>query len=232
MKKIALLTLLWLPLAVFSQRDSSNAHMIAKLNIATPFDVFYFPTIDLSLEHRLGKRFSLSGEAGYQVYRFTVPDTSFVNSGGYKLKGEFRFYQPFAFLRNNAPSKDPLTGFYTGLNFFYRAEKHNSAVAYTQKNDTTVYTDYFWLDKSAFGGNLVFGYQEIYWGRLAIDGFIGIGLLNRNVKYNELQFDEAEGDEQTICNDLDCFFAARDLSETSGNAASFTVGFRIGYVIY
>ncbi len=232
MKRISLFILLWLPLAAFSQGDSTNAHMIAKLNIATPFDAFYFPTIDLSLEHRIGKRFSISGEAGYQLYRFTAPDTSFINSGGHKLKGEFRFYQPLAFLRNSPPTKDPMTGFYTGLNFFYRAEKYNSAVNYTQKNDTATYIDYFWLEKSAFGGNLIFGYQEIYWGRVVIDGYLGIGLLDRTVTYHELEFSEEEGDVQQLCDGIDCFFAARDLSDRSGRYASFTAGFRVGYVIY
>ena len=229
MKKLLVL-LAWFPLLAYGQRDSAN--MAVKLNIASPFDVFYFPTVDLALEHRLGDRFSVQGEAGYQLYRFGSPDTVFITPSGHKLKLEMRFYRPFEGLRGTPSGHGSLSGFYTGFNIFYRAEKYNASILYTQKDDTTTYRDYFWTDKSAWGGNLLFGYQEIYWGRLIIDGYAGIGVLDRKITNNFRDYDPSKGHSEAPCDDLDCVLSGRDLAEKEGVGANLTLGFRVGYVIY
>src|SRR6202008_2610461 len=92
MKKV-LYFLLLLSVPAFAQNDSIN--MDVKLNFFSPIDVFNFPTIDLSVEHRITNNFSISAEGGYEFYHFNNPDTAFIDPNGYKLATELRLYRPF-----------------------------------------------------------------------------------------------------------------------------------------
>jgi hypothetical protein len=232
MKRFLLLFLL-LPTACFAQPDTampSGPSMAVKFSLSSPFDVFNFPTIDLSVEHKITNRFSLMAEGGYEFYRFRRPDTVFVKQSGYELNGGFRIYQPF---RWRTPVPQGLSGFYTGLTFFYRNERFNSSVDYNKGGDTTMmYTDYYWTEKNAAGVDLTLGYQKLFGGRGLFDLYAGIGILRRDIYHNELQYSEANGDVIEETNRIDSFFARRNLDEESGPGLSLTIGFRVGYIIY
>lgn len=230
MKKILLLIAL-APIGVFAQKDSIN--MDVKLNFFTPADVFNFPTIDLSLEHKIARNISITTEAGYEFYHFNNPDTSFIHPEGYKLRTELRWYNPFASFAENRMMHRSLTGFYLGAGLFFRQEQYNSALEYTNSStDTMVYIDNFWTRKKATGVNLTFGYQWTPYRRIVADAFFGIGYLHRTVEKHEMEYSEKEGDMVTTSSRTDTFFANKELREKSGPGLSLAFGIRIGFVIY
>jgi hypothetical protein len=217
---------------VLAQRDSI-INMDVKLNFLSPIDVFNFPTIDLSLERRITKNFSITTEAGIAPYRFNKPDTSFVKSSGYKLSTELRLYRPFKSPAVKRSMNSSLTGFYLGAKLFYRQEQYNSAVEFTKSGaDTTVYIDNYWTRKKATGVDLTIGYQWKPFQRIVADGFVGIGMLQRTIIRNELSYSEKEGDVISASSRSDSFFAAKDLREKNGAGLSLSFGLRFGFVIY
>jgi hypothetical protein len=232
MKRILFLSLFIFTFALCkAQNDSIN--LAVKLNFVSPIDVFNFPTIDLSLEKRITNRISISAEGGYELYHFYSPDTTFIHPGGYKAKMELRFYHPFASMNVRKNMHGSLAGFYIGFDFFYRQEQYNSSVYYTVGSDTAnKFQDDFWTKKSAIGGNLIFGYQEVLWKRLVVDEYLGIGILNRTINNHELEFSEEKGCHFTTGNDVSSLLSHNDLKQKNGIGANATVGIRIGYVIY
>ena len=207
--------------------------MDVKLNFFSPIDVFNFPTIDLSVEHRINNNFSATVEGGYEFYHFNNPDTSFIDPNGYKLATEFRLYRPFKSVATKRAMHTSLTGFYLGADFFYRSEQYNSAVEFTKSGgDTTVYIDNYWTRKKAVGSNLTIGYQWQPYRRIVADAFVGIGMLRRNIARHELSYLEKEGDTISSSSRTDSFFSEKDLKERSGPGLSLAFGVRIGFVIY
>ena len=213
-----------------AQQDSIN--LAAKIAFFSPVDVFNFPTIDLSLEKKFGHRFSISAEGGYEIYHFFQPDTSFIHPGGYKAKLEMRIYHPFSAFSKRDYDHPALTGFYVGIDFFYRSEKYNSQVDYTTaKNRLMILHDDFWNEKSAEGGTLIFGNQDVVKRKIVIDEFASIGILNRKIQYHELEYSEENGDRIENGGDLSTLLSRGDLHQHNGLAPAFSVGVRIGYVI-
>jgi hypothetical protein len=230
MKKF-LCFLIFLPLFGMAQSDSIN--LDAKLNFVSPIDVFNFPTIDLSLEQRITNRLSIVVEGGYEFYHFNSTDTSFIHPGGYKLRAEFRYYHPFVSRERRHTLRGSLTGFYIGKDIFYRQEQYNSAVQFTASNgDSTIYTDEYWTKKSAIGGNCTFGYQWSPLKRIVADAYLGIGVLHRTISRHELSFSEDEGEKIVSSTEVNSFFSAHDLSERNGWGLSFSLGIRLGFIIY
>ncbi|CAN5323400.1 hypothetical protein BH11BAC7_BH11BAC7_12210 [soil metagenome] len=231
MKNFLYLLLLF-SIPAFGQRDST-INMDVKLNFFSPIDVFNFPTIDLSVEHRITNNFSLTGEGGYELYHFNNPDTSFVKPSGYKLAAEARLYHPFKSSAKKLSMGTSLTGFYLGLNFFYRQEQYNSAVEFKRSGgDTTVYIDNYWTRKKAVGTNLTAGYQWAPYRRVVADIFLGVGMLQRTINRSELTYSEKDGDELSASSRTDSFFSAKDLKEKNGTGLSLSFGVRFGFIIY
>ncbi|MDQ3110490.1 MAG: DUF3575 domain-containing protein [Bacteroidota bacterium] len=231
MKKF-LYCLLLISGSAVAQRDST-INMDVKLNFFSPIDVFNFPTIDLSLEHRITNNFSVSVEGGYEFYHFNKPDTSFINPSGYKLASELRLYHPFKSAAVKRSMHTSLTGFYLGVDFFYRQEQYNSAVEFTKSGgDSTVFIDNYWTRKKATGTNLTVGYQWSPYRRIVADAFLGVGMLRRTIERHELSYSEKEGDEISTSSRTDSFFSAKDLRETNGPGLSLAFGVKIGFVIY
>ncbi|HLG04076.1 MAG TPA: DUF3575 domain-containing protein [Bacteroidia bacterium] len=221
---------LFLPVFTSGQSDSlSKINMAVKLNLASPFDVFNFPTISLGAEHRLTNRFSVEGEAGYQIYRFRQPDTSFVRESGYVVKGGLRVYKPF---RWSQPVVHRMRGFYSGFSVFQREEKYNTAAEYTRGSDTTKILDYYWTRKSAWGIDLLLGYQTIIGERALFDFYAGIGFLRRSIIRNELQYSAENGDQLVSSPVVDAFLSNRDLELKPGTGLSLAFSVRIGYILY
>jgi hypothetical protein len=232
MKKLLYSLLLLISFPAFAQRDST-INMDVKLNFFSPIDVFNFPTVDLSIEHRVTNNFSLTAEGGYQFYRFNNPDTQFINSSGYKLAAEARLYRPFKSVAQKRAMNSSLTGFYLGANFFYRQEQYNTAVEFTKSGgDTAVYIDNYWTRKKAVGSNLTIGYQWQPYRRVVADAFVGIGMLRRNIARHELTYSEKDGDEISASSRTDSFFSEKDLREENGPGLSLAFGVKIGFVIY
>src|ERR1041385_2241296 len=117
---------------VHAQNDSIS--LAAKIAFLSPLDIFNFPTLDLSLEKKIASRFSVAAEGGYEIYRFYQPDTSFIHPGGYKAKLEVRMYHPFSGFSSRKYYYPALTGFYKGIDFFYRSERYNSQGDLNKKN--------------------------------------------------------------------------------------------------
>lgn len=231
MKKL-LYFLLLLSAPAFAQRDST-INMDVKLNFFSPIDVFNFPTIDLSVEHRITNNFSISAEGGYEFYHFNNPDTAFIDPNGYKLATELRLYRPFKSGAVKRAMGTSLTGMYLGLDFFYRQEQYNSAVEFKKNDgDTTVYIDNYWTRKKAAGADLTIGYQWQPYRRVVADAFVGIGVLQRSIQRNELTYSEKEGDVISASSRTDSFFSEKDLKEKSGPGLSLAFGIKIGFVIY
>jgi hypothetical protein len=231
MKKI-LYCLLLISGSAFAQRDSI-INMDVKLNFLSPVDVFNFPTIDLSLEHRITNSFSISAEGGYEAYHFKNPDTSFVHPTGYKLATELRLYRPFKSPAVKRTMHSSLTGFYIGADLFFRKEQYNAAVEFTKPGaDTTVYIDNYWSSKKATGVDLTFGYQWKPFDRVVADAYLGIGMLQRTISRHELTYSEKEGDEISTSSRTDSIFAAKDLREKNGPGLSLAFGVKFGFVIY
>lgn len=231
MKKL-LLILSILPLTLFGQKDST-INMDVKLNFFSPIDVFNFPTIDLSLEHRITNNFSITAEAGYELYHFNKPDTAFVKPSGYKLASELRLYKPFQSPAKKRAMGTSLTGFYMGVDFFYRQEQYNSAVEFTRSgSDSTVYIDNYWTRKKAAGANLTAGYQWAPYRRIVADAFLGVGMLQRTISRSELTYSEKAGDEISASSRTDSFFSEKDLKQKNGSGLSLSFGVRFGFIIY
>jgi hypothetical protein len=231
MKKLIGLLLLFSSSA-FAQRDST-INLDVKLNFFSPIDVFNFPTIDLSLEHRITNNFSISTEAGYEFYHFNNPDTAFIDPSGYKLATELRLYRPFKSLGEKRAMHSSLTGFYFGLDFFYRQEQYNSAVEFTRPGgDTTVYMDNYWTRKKATGADVTMGYQWSPYRRIVADAFLGIGMLQRTIQRNELSYSEKEGDMISTSSRTESFFSSKDLKQKNGPGLSLAFGIKIGFIIY
>jgi hypothetical protein len=231
MKKLFFLLFL-VPAFANAQRDSlrgPDINMAVKVNLASPIDVFNFPTLNIGIEHRVSDRVSIDIEGGYSFYRFHKTDTVFVKNKGYVFSGGFRIYRPFNW---RDPVNPSLTGFYTGLNFFYRSENHNSAVEYKNPDDSVSVRDYFWMEKSAAGLDLIAGYQKSFYGRIIFDIYFGIGILERSVRFHELQYEPENGDEIVQSTYIDSFFASRDLDTKSGTGLSLSFGVRVGFIIY
>jgi len=81
---------------IFGQiaRKSNSTSLIVKINVTSLIDVTSFPTVQFSVEKRLSRYFSLSAEAGYQLYTYKYTDTTFLDPQGFKVNLECRYYIP------------------------------------------------------------------------------------------------------------------------------------------
>jgi len=205
----------------FSQITENSNYWIVKFNPTHTIDFFTFPTISVAAEKRITPHFSINIEIGNQFFDFRNKDvdTIFNASKGFKSNVEGRYYW-----KKNSH-------FYNGVQLFYRQNEFTRTITYSQKQteeNAQGYRDNFGVNKTATGVILLIGYQYITSFNLVFETYFGGGLLNRQIKNNNREFDKSK-DIEALPVDKIIYPAAVDLSESSGNTIILTIGFRVGY---
>ena len=167
MKCLFLLLLSFSGLTVFSQTPQTAI----KFSPLCLLDDISFPTIQSGIEFRLSQKISWYNEIGIKYrnsYIENYVDTSFIKSEGFKLKTELKYHI------------DKLFGVevdgYTGLNFFFTQDHHNTQIDYCHSYDTTIMTDDFGVKKNVLGCNLIIGKEMVLSKKLNIDLYAGLGI--------------------------------------------------------
>jgi len=211
---------------IFSQINYNKSTWTIKGNATSLFDIFTFPTVQLSIEKILTNHLSLSSEAGYQFYDFRRTDTTFLDPKGFKVNFECRYY--FYKLFNTRISKNSAK-LYTGLRPFYRQNQYTASIPYQTKFDPVNWKDDdFGVKNNSYGLYYIFGFQQSLSDRLLFDFHGGVGVIKRTIKNIELQYNKDSGD-ILGGTDLIQFFETFHLNESSGLWGSFLFGIRIGY---
>ena len=189
MKKIITIIILIFSLNTFSQK-LKELNWILKLNTTQLIDVFSYPTFQLSVERKINPYFSINAEVGYQIYDLIKTDSIFLKPTGFKTNIEGRIY-PFKLLNNRTKSNSG--ELYIGLQLSYRANQSTNVVEYSPKSDSTkMYRDYFGTKRTAKGFNITIGSQISVSKKIILEPFIGFGLLSRNIKNSDIQYDKVK----------------------------------------
>ena len=220
MKKTLIILLLSLPTCLYAQ-EADDRKWALKLNAAKLIDFLSFPTIQVSAERKINPWVSINADLGLQIYGIDKPDTVFVKSKGFKANIEGRVYLPKLIKRRTIAKREEI---YVGLQFFYNQNQATKSISYYPVNDRTKrYIDNFGAKIIAKGVNFIFGFQASK-GRLVLEPYAGLGLTIRNVKNNNIEYDETKHKL-----DGNPYFEPFSLEESSGTSTNVTIGFRIGY---
>ena len=210
---------------IFFAQEPKESNWILKLNTTQLVDDFSFPTVMVSAERKINPYFSVSAEAGVQIYETTTTDSTILDSRGFKANIEGRFYFS-KFLRKRIISKR--NEFFLALQAFRRINQATRILYYSPingYNGEESYSDYFGVKKRAVGFNLIIGNQisALKSRKLILEPYFGIGYMNRKIENNDLQFDETK---HSIPYGI---FRNRFLEKGSGDFLNLAIGFRIGY---
>jgi len=221
-----LLLLLLISTLGFGQEKVENKSWIIKFNPTHTIDFFTFPAVTFAVEKRFTRSFGLNFEIGNQFYEFRNKDvdTIFKKSKGIKTNIEGRWYLI------SESNSDP-SGFYSGLQMFYRQNQFTRSVTYSREEggeNTNSYLDEFGVKKTAFGTIFIIGYQYIAPCNIIIESYCGWGWMNRQIKNYNREFDKSK---DVIVEGVDQLFnrASVDLEEASGNTIILAIGVRLGY---
>lgn len=209
-------------------QEKTKDNWIIKWNSTAAIDAFSFPTVQFAVEKKINPYFSVQLESGIQIYDFRKVDTTIVNTNGFKLMTEGRFYL-FNYLNKEKSSARKSGGFYTGIQFFYRKNDYNFKQDYflnetDYENYTNLQSDIFGVKKEVFGANISLGYQ-IPFKRIIFEPYMYLGTLNRKIKNISREYNTNLGH---ISKD-EIHYRGMDLYEESNNTFNFSFGFRIGY---
>jgi len=211
---------------ISAQLIYDKSTLLLKVNATSFIDFLTFPSVQLSVEKKITRNFSLSTEFGYQLYDFGYNDSVFLSPGGFKLNFESRFYAP-KFLKQGLPVI--LKNIYIGLRPFYRQNQYNASTSYQTKLDSLDWhKDDFGVKNTTYGLYTVFGYQNSISRKLVVDVYTGLGIMKRMVRNTNIEYNKDSGD-ILAGTDFMRFFETLDLSESSGIYGNFLIGFRIGY---
>jgi len=194
-------------------------------------DIVTMPTIQGGVEVKLPHRLSWYTEAGIKYLNIDKPDTSFIGSGGFKLKTEIRCYllPSKRYRRYNLPAKED--GQYVAVNAFYNYDTYNTQINYSlNKDNTTPRKDCFGVRKKVYGLNGVLGWERAYSGRWMLDVYGGVGVRFRYVNTASKEFNP-DRDELLHGIDLNIHDIRNKVDSKDGfsSTANLTLGFRIGY---
>lgn len=179
-------------------------------------------TIQLALEHPLGRRISLQHEGGYVIgyddFNIFSGDDPYTRVRGFRLRNELRIYM-------SALSENRLDGFYFAPEFLYnfvRFDKTSSIGRDCNGNWNCQYYQYmsYRAQKQVFALHFKIGYQEIFLERVVFDIYGGYGW--RHIK--ELNVHPPEGLQP---GDRFQFDGAQYLD----NRISISLGFKLGYLL-
>ena len=215
----------------FAQKIWNNkVILVCKLNLTSLVDAISFPAVQISIEKKLSRYFSLSSEVGYQFYTIRHTDTTFLSPEGLRINLELRYYIPK--VRGSTGIKPSLEGAYFGLRPFYRQNQYNAYFPFqTQADPVTWNEDNFGVKNETYGLCFVGGFQKSISRRLIFDFYTGLVVENRTVVNTELQYDKEAGDIMSGT-DFMQFISRLHLSESSGIWGNVTFGFRVGYKFY
>lgn len=227
MKKFLSALLLITSILIFSQESKENK-WILKLNTTQLVDDFSFPAVMISAERMLNPYFSVSAEAGIQIYDLSKIDSVMLNSTGFKANIEGRFYFSKFFQKRATPKRNQQ---FIAIQFFQRKNQTTDILRYYPTSDTSnneVFTDYFGVKKRVLGVNLIMGNQIsiLRSKKVILEPYFGIGLMNRKIENTNLEFDEVKHE---ISYGNHEFFRNRMLEKGSGNYLNLMVGYRVGY---
>lgn len=226
MKYKIIIIFLCLSNLTWSQISYDKNTWILKGNATSLFDIFTFPSVQLSVEKVISKQFSICPEAGYQFYDFRHTDTAFFSPKGFRVNVEFRYYLAGYY---NSGLSGKLPRVYTGLRPFYRQYQYNATIPYQTKNDNDNWKDDdFGVKNRSFGLYGILGFQQSVSRKIVLDFHAGLGIIYRKIKNTGLQYNKDAGD---ILGGTDFiqFYENQNLEHSSGLWGSFLVGMRIGY---
>ncbi len=211
---------------IFCQMNYDKPTWSVKVNVTSLIDIFTFPTVQLSVEKQLSDYFSLSTEGGYQLYNFSHVKTPVLDTYGFKVNLELRYYLS-KFLTTGLSNKLGRT--YIGLRPFYSQNQGNASISYKTPADTTNWIDDdFGVKNTTYGVNIILGFQKTIIENLFVDLHTGAGIMQRTVSNTDLQYLEDAG--YTLAGTgLIKFFKTLNLSKSSGLWGNVLFGFRIGY---
>ncbi|MES1250146.1 MAG: DUF3575 domain-containing protein, partial [Chitinophaga rupis] len=219
---LTLLTLLY-SLTVSAQK------VILKFCPPAFIDVVGFPTVQAGVEATLAGRWSWYNEVGIKYFEPRRPDTSFVGSGGFKAKTEWRYY-----LKHKRGSHRPnksMDGIYLGANAFYTYNSFNTQITYYAGNNyMNSRTDCFGVRKTVGGANLVFGWQKSFSRRVFVDLYAGLGIRLRYVRDTHKEYNpDQDGLAKSI--DLNIRSIQDEVDSKNGfsDAPNLTLGIRLCY---
>ena len=213
-----------------AQDLSAYKSWVLKLDQLALLNDLTFPLVQLSLEKRMSKQFSLAAEAGVQPYnpKSSTMDTSLVKWNGFRVGVEGRYYMLPKNRQKHIRLNRPTAEKYLSLNLFYRQNQYNSSVRYQKPNDTTRYLDCFAANKRAWGINVIWGIQ-VSKNHFVSEFYGGIGLLSRYIKN---RFREYDYNTDEIDYDMDITLTniktSSALQENSGVIGNIVLGIRLG----
>jgi hypothetical protein len=207
----------------FSQQEKKSGGIAIKISPLTLVEP-NFPLIQGSLEIQFKNNWSIQPEVGIKIPSLIPkPDSAFFNSySGYRLRLEVRKYFFLSFL----PYKTDRNIYckpYLSASVMVSENKYNSGYL----SDSTNRLNEFGVKKKQAGIDARCGIQLIFFHRLIVDGYLGIGIKKREIEdvqrmmYNDYQ--------QPV--DVNIHNISGDLSENSGFTLMLPVGIKIGYII-
>lgn len=221
MKKSFAILILLFSTCIFSQ-EINNKNWILKINSTQLFDIFSFPTAQVSVERKINPFFSINAEFGYQLYDFHKTDTIFLKPKGFKSTLEGRLYIQKLW---NSRKESKRSEFFIGMQFFYRQNQDTSLLNYKTESDGNTFEDNFGVKKEAKGINMTLGWQISVSKSFLLEPFVGFGMLNKKIQNNNIEYDKTRDEISGVDNFLQVF----NLEESSGTIFNLCTGFRIGY---
>lgn len=211
---------------IYSQIRYDRSTWIVKGNITALFDIFTFPTIQVSVEKRVTRYFSITPEIGYQFYNFRHTDTTFYDPYGFRTNIEFRYYIS-QFINAGLSSKN--VRYYVAVQPFYTKNQYNTIITYYRRDYPNVWIDdEFGVRKNTFGLDAIFGFQKPVSDKVVIDLYGGIGILKRTLSNTQLYYNEDSGD-VLGGSQIGKYLKGLNFSESSGIYPNIMVGIKIGY---
>lgn len=218
--KIVLIPILFLGCAVYAQQADSVATRKTMHRLAVKWSPLhlagYYPTVQLSVEHRLIDLFSLQWDAGYVINADPPDPKDGFDKKGFKAKLDVRYYLPFG---GNALFLAPEI-YYNYVDF------KKSGTFGVECDDPEGGCDYFRFYTYAVryrepGLNLKAGLFHRFGKRICIE--YHVGLAQRFIRYKSLGKPAESSYEERYETDL--FGEQRSM-----NTLFPSTGFRVGYI--
>ena len=226
--------LLLLAVDGMAQQEGRNDGWVLRANASALIDLITFPTLQFSVERKLGEQFSISAEYGFQPYtKFHNQDTAWGQETGskYALEGRFYLHSSFSLAKGFFSGKDIQApeGWYLGLQFFHTNNHYTASQTYYPVSDTTFISsleDYFSVDQQKTGGRIILGIQAKVAPRCYLDLYGGLGLKYKRIENGHREYDPGLHNAEDC---IDLCYDYYDLRESSGTKGSFSCGLRLGF---
>lgn len=157
-------------------QPNNTSNTLLKWNLTSAADIFSFPALQFAVEKGISTHYSITAEAGLQVYHLLSRSTvSEVQPKGFRATIELRRY--FLHQTEQGEERELLTGLYTGLNVTARQYQYNDEMLYRSiDNYDDRYTDTYGVRRGFAGVNGLAGYQGRFKkGKIFYDAYGGLG---------------------------------------------------------